>query len=69
MIATLKFELPDEQDEFKVALEGAGWRSAVIEVDQYLRNQLKHEELEENVSVALQNVRDLLCESRAGLDW
>jgi hypothetical protein len=43
MKATLEFTLPEEQVEFDCAVDGVKWMSAMWELDQYLRNQLKYE--------------------------
>jgi len=42
MKATLKFNLPDEDAEFFDALNGSAWRSVVIELDNDIRNIVKH---------------------------
>lgn len=44
MKATLKFNLPEETHEHQDALHGSEWRSALAEVADYLRNQIKHAE-------------------------
>lgn len=43
MKATLEFTLPEEQVEFDCAVDGVKWMSAMWDLDQYLRNQLKYE--------------------------
>lgn len=43
MKATLEFNLPEDQHDFYCAVNGAKWMSAMWELDQYLRNQLKYE--------------------------
>lgn len=43
MKAILEFTLPEEQVEFDCAVDGVKWMSAMWELDQYLRNQLKYE--------------------------
>jgi hypothetical protein len=42
MEAILKFNLPDEQDDFRFAVEGTKWYLVVHTFDQYLRSQMKH---------------------------
>jgi hypothetical protein len=43
MKATLEFTLPEEQVEFDCAVDGVKWMSAMWDLDQWLRNQLKYE--------------------------
>lgn len=42
MKAILKFNLPDEQTEFKFATQGADWWMVAWDMDQWLRSQIKH---------------------------
>lgn len=42
MKATLEYDLPDEQDEFQNAINGANWRNIVWKVDHFLRSNTKH---------------------------
>ena len=43
MKAILEFTLPEEQVEFDCAVDGVKWMSAMWDLDQWLRNQLKYE--------------------------
>ena len=60
--AVLMFRLPQEQTEFNMALTGTEWQGVLWLVDQHLRNRIKHEELSDSVSNALQLVRDMIRE-------
>ena len=42
MKATLEFNLPEEEQEHRDAIEGTSWKLAVWDLDQILRNALKH---------------------------
>ena len=42
MKATLTFDLPDEQDDFDNATNGAKWRVAMWDFRQALRQKYKH---------------------------
>ena len=42
MEAILKFNLPDDQDDFRFAVEGTKWYLVVHTFDEYLRSQIKH---------------------------
>jgi len=41
--ATLKFNLPEEENEFNSALKGSDTRVVLNELDTYLRNKIKYE--------------------------
>lgn len=65
--ATLTFNLPDEDHEFKAASNGLSWQHLAWELDQYLRSEIKYagDETPEAVIEALQRVRDFLHEERS----
>jgi hypothetical protein len=42
MEAILKFNLPEEQDEFELANSGGKFYTVLWELDQYLRNKVKY---------------------------
>jgi len=42
MKATLEFNLPEDQSNFDLAVNGAKAQSALWEMDQWLRNQYKY---------------------------
>jgi hypothetical protein len=58
--ATLTFTLPEEQEEFYLAAKGADWRLVLEDMDNYLRGRLKHEDVSEDVAVALDAAREHL---------
>lgn len=66
MKATLKFSLPEENDDFETATNGWKYRSVLIEFDNFLRSKLKYEELTENEDRVYDKIRtelwDLLKE-------
>lgn len=47
MLATIKFKLPEEQEDFELALNGSKYKRALDELDEYLRSQVKYAELTE----------------------
>jgi hypothetical protein len=51
MKAILEFNLPEEQLEHRLALDGGKWMSACREIDQWLRSLEKHSD-RDTVSVA-----------------
>ena len=62
MEGTLKFNLPEEQSMFDVALNGTKWRHISWEMDKQLRQYLKYGHEFQSVDEALQTMRDSLYE-------
>lgn len=58
--ATLTFNLPEENAEYRQAVYGGEWKSVVYEVDMLMRNALKHGHQYKTADEALQAVRDHL---------
>ena len=63
MKATLEFNLPEDQIDFDLAVNGTKAQSALWEMDQYLRNELKYSDDRSSEDLKLlQEVRDQLRE-------
>lgn len=63
MKATLEFNLPDEQAEFDMALEGGQYRYCLEEICAKLRSEFKHKD----VPITLEEFRDwLFAETQIG---
>ena len=60
MKAILKFDLPEEQEEFNDAVNGNAFKTVIWELDQYMRSQLKHGDLPDDVHEKVQEIRDQL---------
>jgi hypothetical protein len=60
MKATLTFNLPEENHEYANAIDGSKMRSALWELDQWLRAKLKYEELTDGQYDAFKETRDEL---------
>ena len=62
--AFLKFDLPEENDEFEVANKGGLYKLVLWDLDMYLRQILKYESdsYDEKTLEALQKTRDKLHE-------
>ncbi len=71
MEATLKFNLPEETEEFNTAVNASNYKNALWELNQYLRNESKWSS-DENKSEIAQEVRDelyrLMSENNVTLD-
>lgn len=57
---TLSFRLPDEESEFKAAVQGRDAKLCLWQFAMYLRNRVKHGELSPEVRQALQAAREEL---------
>lgn len=63
MEATLKFDLPEEQDLLNDAINVAKWKNLVWEIDQKLRNALKwRDDLSEEVYRDFEELRGFIHE-------
>lgn len=69
MTATLSFQLPEEQSEFQVAVDGVKWYSTVQELDEWLRTKIKHGSGETAQYEEVRNaLRDILSDNLLSLD-
>ncbi len=60
MKAKLKFNLPEEKYEFQCAVMGATWKGLVVDLDENLRQELKHGEHDGAYNEALEYVRRMI---------
>ena len=58
--ATLKFNLPEENAEHKLAVNAGNYYAVLWDIDQYLRGKLKHGGLAESEYVVLEKTRNEL---------
>lgn len=65
---TLTFNLPEEQYDYECATKGCSLAFTLDDFDNYLRQRLKYEVLEDGVAEILQDVRDKLHEIRKDRD-
>lgn len=72
MKATLEFDLPEEQVEFNLAVNGNKWSFVAWKVDQELRSKIKYSEsITEEQRDIYQEVRNLINDFmiEQSLDW
>lgn len=63
MKATLEFNLPDDQDDFRDAVNGQKWTLVIWDFDQHLRSQIKYNDnLSPEEYKIYEEIRDLLWE-------
>ena len=66
--AKLAYKLPEEQDDFRLAIDGGKWYSVAWEIDQQLRTWLRHGHEFPDGDAALEAARTALwavCEDNA----
>jgi hypothetical protein len=72
MKATITFSLPEEDHEYRNAVDGAKMRSILWDIDQWLRAKLKYEDLTDGEYDAFKQTREelrkLLIEENIDLD-
>lgn len=63
MEGILKFNLPEEEPEFRMAVNAGNYYSSLWEMDQWLRSEIKYNDsLTENEYETYEKVRDKLRE-------
>lgn len=71
--ATLKFNLPDEDAEFHMALHGHEFYAVVSDMDNWLRSKLKYghefKSADEALEEARKELRDLMSGIPMGFDF
>jgi hypothetical protein len=58
MKVELSFNLPEEEDDFRAAINGQKLRGITYDFDQWLRNQIKYEDLTDEEYQTFQKCRD-----------
>ena len=58
--ATLRFQLPEEEAEFRSATQGRAAKVALWEIDQRLRSLLKHGEPSEETASLAEEIRGMI---------
>ena len=64
---TLKFSIPEEENEFRMAMDGGRWFNVVTDLDAWLRQQVKYADTD---TVTVAEVSGKLSElvAEAGLE-
>lgn len=64
---TLKFSIPEEENEFRMAMDGGRWFNVVTDLDEWLRQKVKYADTD---TVTVAEVRGKLSElvAEAGLE-
>ena len=72
MKAIIEFDLPEDEYEYKSAINGRKWRSVVMRMDEFLRQNIKYrQDLTERERMAYESIRTELLEQveRYNLDF
>ena len=62
MKTTIEFNLPEDQEEMRLAMNGAKYRQALSEFDEHLRARIKYGQISEEEGLILQDIRSKLYE-------
>jgi hypothetical protein len=72
MKAVLKFNLPEENEDFKAAINGSKYKSAIWDYDQWLRSEMKYGELDKKIYEAYdtcrKELRDILAQDNIQIE-
>jgi hypothetical protein len=60
MKAQLTFNLPEDHEEFNDAVNGNAYKAVIWELDQWMRSQIKHQDMPDEVADKVQEIRDQL---------
>jgi hypothetical protein len=66
--AILKFNLPEEKSEFEAASKAMALALTVLDIDQYLRNQIKHNDAPKEVEAVREELFAILESRNINLD-
>jgi hypothetical protein len=67
MKATLEFNLPEDQEEFKHVYNGFNYYMALVEMDQWLRAEYKYNGKEEMYEVR-EKLREIISENNVKIE-
>jgi len=62
MKAILEYNLPEDENEFRLAMDSSNMLSCLIELELELRNIYKHEDLKENQFELIDKIRTTFYE-------
>ena len=64
MEAILKFNLPEDQDQFDVATKAMDWSLLVLHIDQFIRNKIKYDQDRDGVLQLVRNELNFQMEEK-----
>jgi hypothetical protein len=60
MKGVLSFDLPEEEEAFRLAQDGGEWKFVLMDVLDHIRNKIKYEQLDEAKENAYEEFRELI---------
>lgn len=60
-IHSIRFKIPEENEELNTVMHASEYYSALWEIDQYCRGILKHGDGKEDLEKTLEHIRSLAC--------
>ena len=64
MEAILKFDLPEDKEEFEVASKAMDWALLAWDIDQFMRNKIKYEQDRDGVLQLVRNELNFQMEEK-----
>ena len=64
MKAILEFNLPEDQEQFNVAVKAMDWALLAWDIDQFIRNKIKYEQDREGVLQLVRNELNFQMEEK-----
>ena len=64
MEAILKFNLPEDKEEFDTASKAMDWALLVWDIDQFIRNKIKYEQDRDGILQVLRNELNFKMEEK-----
>ena len=64
MEAILKFNLPEDNEEFAIATKAMDWSLLVLHIDQFIRNKIKYDQDRDGVLQLVRNELNFQMEEK-----
>ena len=64
MEAILKFNLPEDNEEFAIATKAMDWSLLVLDIDQFIRNKIKYDQDRDGVLQLVRNELNFQMEEK-----
>lgn len=56
----LSFDLPEEEQEFRIAQDAGQWQAVMMDILEHIRSQLKYQNLPDKKAAAYEEFRELI---------
>lgn len=73
MKAIIEYNLPDEESEYRTAMNGQRYQTSLWEIDQFLRSKIKYDDnltqdQHDTYQLVREKVREIMFENNVSLD-